>query len=201
MSRNRTMALMRCSMVLLVLVAVLNVAAYAQDPTSPTLPTKEQKLDAKGLAAVFSAKTVAVVATALPFIEFDRNGKPTQVIYRGGRTGPDKAKADVEKVLSEWGAFTVVNDPARADLVLVIEEQTLAPSFRSDNRPRLKDTLAVFLPGGTDGAWAGPPLWVGITTEGAIAAGFMGALKTPDAQGVVEKFRRDVVDARKRVNK
>jgi hypothetical protein len=42
-------------------------------------------------------------------------------------------------------------------------------------------------------------LWVGITTEIALAAA--AALTTPDAEGVVERFRRDVEEARNRAKK
>lgn len=184
----------RRSLALSILLVLQIASAQAQAPVSPTLPAREQKLDPKSLELVVSAKTVAVIATTLPFVRFE-NGKPTEVTYRGGRTGPERAKADVEKVLSEWGAFTLVNDPAQADLVLVIEEQTLGPSFRTDGKPRLKDTLAVFPAGGPGTA----PLWVGISTENALAAA--AGLKTPNAEGVVEKFRRDVEDARKRLKK
>ena len=99
-------------------------------------------------------------------------------------------------MLSDWGAFSLVDDPAQADLVLVIEEQTLKPSFVSDGKIRIRDTLAVFPTGGPGVA---PPLWVGIDTESALAAS--SGLTTPDAEGVVEKFRRDVENARNRVKK
>ena len=79
--------------------------------------------------------------------------------------------------------------------MLVIEEQTLRPSFRTDGKPRLRDTLAVFPAGGPGAA----PLWVGITTENALAGA--AGLKIPNAEGVVEKFRHDVEDARKRLKK
>jgi hypothetical protein len=100
----------------------------------------------------------------------------------------------VVKVLAEWGAFSVVDDPATADLVLVIAEETLGPNFMSDGKVRLKDTVAVFPTGGPAVA---DPLWVGIDTENALAAAL--GLTTPDAAGVVERFRRDVESLRNRV--
>ena len=136
-----------------------------------------------------------MLASSLPLIV--REDKSTaRLTYRRGRVGPKKAKAEVEKVLSEWGAFSLVDDPDQADLVLVLEEQTLEPSFMSDGNVRLRDTLAVFPTGGPGTA---PPLWVGITTENGLAAA--AALTTPDAEGVVERFRRDVEEARNRAKK
>jgi hypothetical protein len=175
--------------------------ANAQEPPASLtaykpLPTKEIKLDAKALERVLSAKTVTVLAGTVPLFR-RQSGEPGIIVtYRGGRVGPEKAKADVMKVLAEWGAFSLLDDPAQADLVMVIQEQTLAPSYMSNGNVRLKDTLAVF---STGGPGAAPPLWVGIDTENALAAG--SGLTTPDAEGVVEKFRRAVEEAKKRIKR
>lgn len=144
MSRNRTVESVWFWSFLSILIALFTVGASAQAP-SPTLPTKELKLDAKGLERVASAKTVAVIARALP---------------------------------------------------LITKEQTLGPSALSSGKVRLRDTLAVFPIGGPGVA---PPLWVGIDTENALAAA--SGVTTPDAEGVVEKFRRDVENAKSRVKK
>lgn len=198
MSRNRiahTVGFTSCLTTLLALVIVGTHAQAAASLTGNKLPTKEQKLDSKGRERVLSARTVAVLASSLPLIV--REDKSTaRLTYRHGRVGPEKAKADVEKVLSEWGAFSLIDDPAQADLVLVLEEQTLEPSFMSDGNVRLRDTLAVYPTGGPGTA---TPLWVGITTENALAAA--AALTTPDAESVVQRFRRDVEEARKRAKK
>ena len=198
MSRSRIAPPVRftsCLSALLVLVIVGTDAQVAVSLTGYKLPTKEQKLDSKGRERVLSARTVAVLATSLPLVV--REDRSTaRLTYRRGRVGPEKAKADVEKVLSEWGAFSLIDDPAQADLVLVLEEQTLEPSFMSDGNVRLRNTLAVFPTGGPGTA---PPLWVGITTENGLAAA--AALTTPDAEGVVERFRRDVEEARNRAKK
>lgn len=198
MSRNRIAHTVRFTSCLTTLLALVIVGTHAQEAASHTgytLPTKEQKLDSKGRERVLSARTVAVLASSLPLIV--REDKSTaRLTYRRGRVGPKKAKAEVEKVLSEWGAFSLVDDPDQADLVLVLEEQTLEPSFMSDGNVRLRDTLAVFPTGGPGTA---PPLWVGITTENGLAAA--AALTTPDAEGVVERFRRDVEEARNRAKK
>lgn len=195
MSRSRLAEAVRVTSCLSTLFALVIVGTHAQAAASLTgykLPTKEQKLDSKGRERVLSARTVAVLATSVPFVvQEDRS--TARLTYRRGRAGPEKAKADVEKVLSEWGAFGLIDDPAQADLVLVIEERTLGPSFMSDGNVRLRDTLAVFPTGGPGTA---PPLWVGITTENALAAA--AALSTPDAKAVVERFRRDVDEARNR---
>jgi hypothetical protein len=197
MLTNPVLVPVRFSCFLLILLAQLAIGADAQAPVSLTgykLPTKELKLDARGVEQVLAAKTVALLASALPFLT-NEDGT-VRMAYRARRVGPDQAKADVIKVLSEWGAFSVVDDPAAADLVLVIEEQTLGPSFASDGKLRLRDTLAVFPTGGPGVA---PPLWVGIDTENALAAA--AGLTTPDAEGVVDKFRREVQNARNRVRK
>ena len=178
-------------------VALVGIGVQAQAPVSLDdykLPAKELKLDPKALDRVLNATTVAVLASSSPL--FTKEGREVSVTYRGGRVGPDKAKADVMKVLTEWGAFSVVEDPAQADLVLVIAEQTVALSFMSDGKVRLKDTLAVFPTGGPGVA---PPLWVGVDTENALAAA--SGLTRPDAEGVVKRLRDEVENARNRLKK
>lgn len=180
-----------------IVLPLVTVGANAQTPVSPPgfkLPRKELKFDPKGVERVLSAKTVAVLAESRPLIAI--GNRAIGATYRGGRVGPEKAKADVEKVLSKWGAFSLIEDPAVADLVLVIEEETVGASFASNGKVRLRDTLAVFPPGGPESA---APLWVGIDTESALAAA--SGLTMPDAEGVVEKFRRDVENARSRLQK
>ena len=197
MWRSQIAACVRLFWCLSSLVALFVVGANAQVPASLTgyrLPTKEVRLDAEALERVLSSKTVAVLADSVPLIT--RQDRAAMVTYRGRRAGPENAKADVEKVLAEWGAFSLVDDPAQADLVLVIQEQTLAPSFLSDGKVRLRDTLAVFPKGGPGAA---APLWVGIDTENALAAA--SGLTKPDAEGVVKRFQRDVENARGRLKK
>lgn len=195
MFRIRVMRRLRFPSCVLTLLSLALVGAHAQTPVSPTgweLPTTEVKLDARAAERVLAARTVAVLARSAPFATSD--GGDLRVTYRGRRTGPESAKADVERVLSEWGAFTVVADPSKADLVLVIAEQTLGPTFASNGKVRLRDTLAVFPAGGPGSAF---PLWVGITTESALAAAT--GLTQPDAEAVAQKFRRDVEAVRSRV--
>ena len=165
----------------------------AQSLTGYKMPTKEMKLEAKNLERVVSAKTVAVLASSVPLLT--KQGKEVTITFRGGRVGPEKAKADVEKVLSEWGALALIDDPSQADLVLVIEEETIKGNMFSEGTPRLKQTLVVF-PTGGPGAVA--PLWVGIATENALMAQHR---RTADAKEVVERFRRDVETARSRVKR
>jgi hypothetical protein len=125
-----------------VVLAFVTIESRAQSLTGYKMPTKELKLEAKNAERVLSAKTVAVMASSLPLMT--KAGKDVVVTYRGGRVGPEKAKADVDKVLSEWGAFAVVDDPSLADLVLVIEEETIRGNMLSEGTPRLKQTLVVF---------------------------------------------------------
>lgn len=186
MSRNRVVKPVRflwsLSALLALLMAVGNAQGHVSLGITYNLPTEELELDAKGLERVLSAKTVMVMAASVPFIvKGDRGaGKLT---YYSGRVGPDKAKAEVVRVLSEWGAFSLIENPLLADLVVVIEEHTLG-----EGNTRLRDTLAVFPTGGPGLV---PPLWVGIETQGRRA----------DAKGVTERFRRDVENATKRVKK
>ena len=172
---------------------VVPLESRAQSLTGYKVPTKEMKLEAKNLERVVSAKTVAVLASSVPLMT--KQGKDVIVTYRGGRVGPEKAKADVATVLSEWGAFGLIDDPSQADLVLVIEEETLKGNMLSEGTPRLKQTLVVFAKGGPG---ADPPLWVGIATENALMAKHR---RTADAKEVVERFRSDVETAKNRVKK
>ena len=186
---NRVLFLSGLSAVL----AIVTVEFHAQSLTAYKVPTKEMKLEAKDFDRVVSAKTVAVLASSVPLIT--KQGKDVIVTYRGKRVGPEKAKADVEKVLSEWGTFGLIDDLSQADLVLVIEEETLKGNMLSEGTPRLKQTLVVFP---TAGPGAAAPLWVGIATENALMAKHR---RTADAKEVVERFRRDVEAAKNRVKK
>ena len=178
MSRNRVVKPVRFLCSLSALLALFLAIGHAQGHVTLgityNLPTEELALDAKSLERVVSAKTVMVMAASVPF---RGSGKLT---YYSGRVGPDKAKAEVVKILSKWGAFSLIENPF-ADLVVVIEEHTLG-----EGNTRLRDTLAVYPTGGPGVA---PPLWVGIDTQGRGA----------DAKGVTERFRRDVENATKRV--
>jgi hypothetical protein len=183
------------TLLVLLVSLTLETICHAQVPDSLTeykVPTKELKLDAKDLERILAAKTVTVLAKSSPLLI--KRGKEVAVTFRSGRSSADKAKADVMKVLGEWGVFTAVEDPGTADLVLVIAEETLGPNFMSDGKARLKDTLAVFPTGGPGVA---DPLWIGIDTENALAAA--SGLSTPDAEGVAERFRRDVENLRSRL--
>ena len=91
MFRDKIVKPLQCLSFLWTLIGLFVVGASAQAPVSPTLPTKELKLDAKGIERVLSAKTVAVIATALPLIT-QENRTTAVVTYRRGREGPEKAK-------------------------------------------------------------------------------------------------------------
>jgi hypothetical protein len=184
---NRVLFLSCLSAVL----AVITVESRAQSLTGYKMPTKEMKLESKNLERVVSAKTVAVLVSSVPLMT--KEGKEVIISYRGGRVGPEKAKADVEKALAEWGAFGLIDDPSQADIVLMIEEETIRGNMLSEGTPRLKQTLVVFPTGGPGAA---PPLWVGIVTENALMAKHR---RTADAKEVVERFRRDVETAKNRV--
>ena len=114
------------------------------------LPAKELKLEAKHRDTVLSAKTAVVIATVRPLVA--KKDKSTVVVtYRAGRVGREKAKSEAEAALKEWGRFTVVQDPAQADLALLVLEETLSPHWGSTHdvhprpRYRLRNTMVYSL--------------------------------------------------------
>ena len=174
------------------------LADQTQEPDKYRLPTKEIELAVRHRDTVLSAATVAVIVRVRPLVS--REGKAdAAVTYRAGRSGPDAARGEVVQALQRWGAFEVVEDPAQADLVLVVLEETLPPGFGSTSdirgpQYRLKDTLGVYRGKIDDPA---DPLWAGIVTEGRLKRSLSNA--APSAAGVIEEFRRAVEDARRRV--
>jgi hypothetical protein len=95
----------------------------------------------------------------------------------------------VEEMVRDWGRFAAVESPADADLVLVIFEDSVAPSGFSkrtgDTTNRLRDTLAVFR--GGEPSPAAEPLWADVSTESTF-----GVLSGSSAGKVANKLREDV---------
>jgi len=85
--------------------------------------------------AIRSAKTVTVVGELGAVLE-----------PRRGKFGPDatRAKSQVESVIRKWGRFSVVEDPAVADLVLLITEGTYERTSEEVSEVVLMDRLQVF---------------------------------------------------------
>jgi hypothetical protein len=169
------------------------IAAHAQ---TLTLPAKSVKLDRRGAELALAATVVAIVATGRPTIEIGptdpKTGRATLLIHDGVRRRVDggKAKEEVQKVLQDWGRFTLTDDLDKADLILAIAERTVpASSFSQmagDTSHRLRDTLGVFARGVPE------PIWVDTATENTF-----GALTGSAASKVAEKFRRALEAARR----
>ena len=159
-----------------------------------TLPSKTVKLDARGAEIALAARTVAIIATGHPTIEIapadEKNGRPTLVVHGGirRRVDGDKAKQEVQKVIEQWGRFTLTDDLERADLIFAIAEYTVPSSALSqmagDTSHRLRDTLGVFARGVRE------PIWVDTVTESTL-----GALTGAAASKVAEKFQQALESA------
>jgi hypothetical protein len=172
-------------------------SATAESPY--TLPDKAVALKDSARDVVFSAKTIAIVARDQHFIEVvsvdEKRGNVTVAMPGGIRRGIDAAKAakDVQRMLTQWKRFTVVDDPSQADLVLFIFEDSVPPSrfakTQGDAKHRLRDRLGLFR-GGPAADRASEPLWADSHTESAF-----GALTGSSAAKVADKFRRAVEDA------
>ena len=176
----------------LTVVSIAFASALYTQPATYSRPEKAIKPDARSRELLLAAKTVTILAidaSVLEITSVDRDKKTITVASRGGiRRGIDveKAKESVDKVMSDWGRFTVVNNPSDADLIVVVFEDSVSPSRFSkaggDTKNRLRDTLAVF-PGHSDDHTA-TPLWVDISTESTF-----GALTGSSARKVADKLR------------
>jgi hypothetical protein len=157
-----------------------------------TRPEKAVKPDAQGIAALLAARTVAIVGLDVARREVTIDEKTVTVTVPGGirrRVDADKARTSVEEMVRDWGRFAAVESPADADLVLVIFEDSVAPSGFSkrtgDTKNRLRDTLAVFR--GGEPSPAAEPLWADVSTESTF-----GVLSGSSAGKVANKLREDV---------
>jgi len=177
-SSCRTTLLSMTSLVLLVTFAAASL--YAKDEAPPP--------------EVLSAKTVYVLA---------RIGN-----VGAGKNKPDdkRAKSQVSKALQKWGRYQVVDQPEKADLVLIVTEGhtgtygstyslpggNLGSGGGSGNPVNtaapdvLSDTLAIYKAGAVDESAA--PLWKG--TESGDDWDW-------PAERVVKKFRKAVEKASK----
>jgi hypothetical protein len=187
--------------VVLLSLVVTHIQAVARDnaprggPSTYTRPERAVKPDAQATAALLAAQTVAILAIDAAVLEVTSIDPATHsitVVKRGGiRRGVDAeaARKSVEERVRDWGRFRTIASPAEADLVLVIFEDSVAPTRLSkglgDTKTRLRDTLAVFQ-GGAPSPTA-QPLWADVSIESVL-----GALSGSSADKVVNKLRRDV---------
>lgn len=171
-----------------------NHAATGESPTY-TRPEKAVKPDAQAAAVLLAGNTVAILALDVAAFEVtavDPAKHSITIVKRGGirrRVDAEAARKSVEERIRDWGRFRIVASPAEADLVLVIFEDSVAPTRFSkglgDTKTRLRDTLAVFQ-GGVPSPTS-RPLWADVSTESTL-----GVFSGSSADRVVKKLRQDV---------
>lgn len=176
-------------------------SAVAEPPYR--LPERAVALKDTAWDVVRAAKTIAIVARDQQVLEvLSVDGKKVIVAVHGGirrEIDATKAKKDVERMLTEWERFTVVDDPAQADLVLFIFEDSVPSSrfatMQGDTKHRLRDRLGLFR-SRSAAEGISEPLWADSHTESAF-----GALTGSSAAKVADKFRRAVEDAERKAKK
>jgi hypothetical protein len=136
--------------------------AAAQE-TVPTIARDPRQL-------LVSAKSVAIVS---------RLGEVAETGRLMWDPNPDKAKDKLQKAVREWGRLTIVDDPAAADLVLVIVEGNRSSFIKQGE---LYEVLLAF-PGGSSEREDSKPLWQQEAKEG-----FGGR----PADKLLERFRKYV---------
>lgn len=156
-------------------------------PPGPT-PRAGQWVETGGPGeTIFSAKTVMVVGM---FGELVTRPRRWDGVRANADPGPAKAKKQVEKVIQKWGRFSLVEDHAQADLVLVITESIFNKTYDDEDGERtervLADRLLVFM-GGKPLEPDATPLW----DSGEIEFGITGFFKQPPVR-TVDRFRKFV---------
>lgn len=145
-------------------------------PAAPATSSKEQAQSRDPQQTIRSAKTVAVIG---------RLGE----VKMSGRgwldADPDRGKAKVAEALQEWGRLTVLDDPLKADLVLVVTEGN---HLKFGVQGQLYDELHVFAGGALPDANAAA-LWHDEAREG---------FKALPATKVAQKFQKYVEELEKR---
>jgi hypothetical protein len=109
--------------------------------------------------------------------------------HPSGRGAPSAARAreGLEKAVAKWGRFTVVNEAAGADLILVIIEGNRTSGIREGV---LTERLAVF-PGGS--ARTDPPLlWQSHSHDGGVRD-YRPVAKTVDEfRSAIEEYEKNI---------
>ena len=155
-------------------------------------PVKSIKLSTEAAATLSRAKTAALVAidvARLKLVSFDDKNKRAVVAVPGGirrSVSAEKARSELMKSMSDWNRFAIVDDPEKADVVVVVFEDTVEPSAftkaTGDRKSRMRERLAVFARGQTE-----TPLWAGEERESTL-----GALTGSPVGKVVDKFREEL---------
>ena len=164
--------------------------------TSPYVPPEKSiKLSTAAAATLARARTAALVAldtSRLEVVSFNANTKETVIVRRGGirrAVSADKAREELADGIRKWNRFTIVDDPLRADIVIVVFEDTVEPSaftkVTGDRKHRLRERLAVYPPDRPT-----EPLWANEVRESTV-----NALTGSPVGKVVDKFREDLEKA------
>lgn len=165
----------------------------------------------KSWFAVGLFSTVSMWAVTPPVPQQVLEAKTVYVVARVGQVlggvgympDPQRARRQVEENLEKWGRYKLVDDPTKADLVLVIVEQhtgnaavankidsgTVATAHAYEVAV-LGDVLSVY-PGGRLPDDNTQPFWTGIESSGW----------SWPANRVIHKFRKDVETAEKMAKK
>jgi hypothetical protein len=96
---------------------------------------------------ILSAKSVAVIGRV--------GAGPTDMRDKRGA----ELKAEAEARLKDWGRFQIVDDPSKADLVVVLLERFPLADTIALWHTNLDPAAMFVFKGGTNPQWDGVPLW------------------------------------------
>src|SRR5712671_5637529 len=107
--------------------------------------------------------------------------------HPSGRGAPsvERARAGLEKAIAQWGRFTVVSDPGKADLIVVIVEGNRNSGIREGV---LTEKLLVL----RDGAERTAPLWQSKSYDGGIRDYRPVAKTVEEFRGAVEEYEKSI---------
>lgn len=115
--------------------------------------------------------------------------KTVASIYRGASDRVPAVKGeepdrDVVDVLQKWGRYTVVEDPSKADLVMVTVSLLPGTKFFGGRQNARYRSVFIFQ-GGTRPDWSKMPLWAAMEQQGFTSA----------SAGLVKRLRKQVESA------
>ncbi len=145
----------------------------------PAVTTQAQPAVAQGTVPAIARDPRQLVVSAKSVAIISRLGEVAQTGRLMWDPNPDKAKDKLEKAVRAWGRLTIVDDPAAADLVLVIVEGNRSSFLKQGE---LYEVLLAF-PGGSSESEDSQPLWQQEAKEG-----FGGR----PADKLLERFRKYV---------
>jgi hypothetical protein len=103
--------------------------------------------------------------SSLP-VEILQAKKTTVMLRIDPVAGPqgERKERDVEKEIQKWGRFSLVGDPAAADLLIVCVRLVVMGARAKDSRTY--ENLLIFKGGGKTPDWNRMPLWTAMQIEG-----------------------------------